>query len=299
MNKRLNFEVKEKLVQLSGVCFWFWGSFYSFLESCGIPKSFYQLYPKESFNKYGVMRNLLSQLEEKEDLEKINNIISNFYKLSSAIDKDYVDVEKAKITLKEFKDLIGNDPIEREIEIQKIEQKKQKAKEESEKMVSKNNKLSYIKSEFNTLCSDKNISPQQRGFDVEKLFYSLLELEEFEFQRPFRNGNEQIDGHFRYEKFDYLVEIKWLNSISKQEDLSIFDGKIRGKAQSTRGVFLSFNGFDQNAINKFSGDSPRIILIDGQDFIQVLNGYLSFFDLFKKKVDALVRLGKIFYKDNN
>lgn len=296
MDKRLNFEIKEKIVQLSGACFWFWDSFYSFLESCSVSKNIYKLYPRESFNKYQVMRNLLTLLEEKGELEIINNIVSNFYKLNSAVDKDNVDAEKAKVALREFKDLVGNDPIEREVKKREIEQKKQKAKKESEKIVSKNTKLDNIKSEFYRLCSDKNISPQQKGFDAERLLYDLLELEEFEFQRPFRNAGEQIDGHFRYEKFDYLVEIKWLNGVSKQADLSIFDGKIRGKAQSTRGMFLSFGGFDQAAIDKFSGDSPRIILFDGQDFIQILDGYSSFFDMLKKKVDALVRLGKIFYK---
>jgi hypothetical protein len=297
MNKKLNFEIKEKIVQLSGACFWFWDSFYSFLESSGVSGSVYKLYPRESFNKYQVMRNLLALLEEKGEFGIINNIVSNFYKLNSAVDRDNVDTKKAKVALKEFKDLVGNDPIEREVEKREIEQKKQKAKEEGEKIIFKNNRLNDIKLEFNKLCKDKSISPQKRGFDVEKIFYNLLELEEFEFQRPFRNTGEQIDGHFRYEKFDYLVEIKWLDGMAKQEDLSVFDGKIRGKAQSTRGIFLSFNGFDQNAVIKFSGDSPRIILFDGQDFIQILDGYFSFSDGLKKKVDALVRFGKIFYKD--
>lgn len=51
----------------------------------------------------------------------------------------------------------------------------------------------------------------------------------------------------------------------KQKDLAIFDGKIRGKAQSTRELFLDANGFDENAVVKFSGDSPRIILMTGED----------------------------------
>lgn len=297
MEKKLNYEVKEKIVQLSGTCFWFWDSFHSFLESCGVSKNIYKSFPRESFNKYQAMRNILNLLEEKGEMDIINSIVSNFFKLGSAVDKDNVDVEKAKTLLKEFKDIVGNDPIEREVEQRVIQQKRKEADNKSQKIKIQNIRLEKIKNSFNSLCSDKNISPQQRGFNAESLFYDLLELEEFEFKRPFRNNGEQIDGHFRYEKFDYLVEIKWLNGTSKQEDLSIFDGKIKGKAQSTRGLFLSFNGFDQNAINKFSGDSPRIILLDGQDFIQILNGYISFFDILKKKIDALVRFGNIFYKD--
>jgi hypothetical protein len=35
MVKKLSFEAKEKIVALSGACFWYWNSFYSFLDSCG------------------------------------------------------------------------------------------------------------------------------------------------------------------------------------------------------------------------------------------------------------------------
>jgi len=114
--------------------------------------------------------------------------------------------------------------------------------------------------------------------------------------KPYRTPDgEQIDGHFKYEKFDYLVEAKWIDGLTKQKDLSIFDGKILGKAQSTRGFFISANGFDENAVNKFSGDAPRIVLMNGQDLAMVLNGQFTFFDAMKAKVNAIVRYGNINY----
>ncbi len=93
--------------------------------------------------------------------------------------------------------------------------------------------------------------------------------------------------------FDYLCEIKWTSEITKQLDLAVFDGKIRGKAQSTRGLFLSAGGFDENAITKFSGDSPRILLMNGEDLALILNGNFLFFAALKAKIDALVRYGRI------
>lgn len=124
----------------------------------------------------------------------------------------------------------------------------------------------------------------------------MLHLSEFEHTKPYRTpGQEQIDGHFKYEKFDYLVEIKWTKEPTKQPDLSIFDGKIRGKAQSTRGFFVSANNFDTTAIQKYSGDSPRIILMTGEDLALVLSGHVLFVDAMKAKVDAIVRLGSILF----
>ena len=121
-----------------------------------------------------------------------------------------------------------------------------------------------------------------------------------EYSKPYRTPDgEQIDGHFKYEKFDYLVEAKWTIGLTKQTHLSIFDGKIKGKAQSTRGLFLSANGFDENAVKKFSGDAPRIILMTGEDLAMVLSGQVLFFDLMKAKVDAIVRYGNIYFPVRN
>jgi hypothetical protein len=128
------------------------------------------------------------------------------------------------------------------------------------------------------------------------MFFCLLALEEFEHASPYKSNGEQIDGWFKFEKFDYLLEIKWISSLAKQADVSVFDGKIRNKAQSTRGLFFAINSFDDNVIEKFSGDSPRIIFMDGQDFIGILEERTTFYDCMKAKVQALVQHGKVFQK---
>lgn len=296
MAKRISFELKELMVSLSGTCFWFWNSYYSFLDSCGVPKSLQQRFPKESFNKYQVMRNILSVLEENGKIEIINNIISNFFRLRNAVDKDSLDQKKAKELLGEFRELVGSDPID--LEIKKREQ--EKAKETYSKTIiekcSQKERLEALNSEFIRLASSQEETPQKRGFKLETLFFDLLQLNEFTYSKPYRTPDgEQIDGHFQYEKFDYLVEAKWVDGLTKQKDLSIFDGKIRGKAQSTRGLFLSANGFDENAVVKFSGDSPRIILMTGADLAMILNGQVLLYDAFKAKIDAIVRYGNILH----
>ena len=151
-----------------------------------------------------------------------------------------------------------------------------------------------LNSFFTSLINTTEYTPQQRGYKLEDIFCDLLQISELEYSRPYKTPDgEQIDGHFRYEKFDYLIESKWENGPIKQKDLSIFDGKIKGKAQSTRGLFLAANGFDENAVIKFSGDSPRIILMTGEDLAMVLNGRVLFHDAMKAKIEAIVRYGNI------
>lgn len=295
MAKKISFELKEKLVQLAGSCFWYWGSFSSFLDSCGVNQDTQSRYPKGAYTKYEVMRNILNYLEETKKVDVINNIISGFFRLNNPLDTENINIEKAKKLLKEFKELVGNDPIEKEIERREQEKKREVSKNIIEQVQVKEEKIKSLKGRFLQLFSSQNFTPQQRGYELEKLFFELLELEEFEFTLPFKSEGEQIDGHFKYEKFDYLVEIKWIAENAKQKDLSIFDGKIKGKAQSTRGLFFAVNGFDDNVINKYSGDSPRIILMSGEDFMYILEKRTSFYDAMKVKIDSLVRYGDINY----
>ncbi|EIJ36961.1 restriction endonuclease [Thiothrix nivea] len=294
MPKKIKYELKEAIVSLSGTCFWYWNSFYSFLDSCGVAKRLRDRYPREAFNKYQVMRNILEYLEDTNDIETINNIISNFYRLRGAIDKDALDEKKAKELLKEFRDLVGNDPIDIEIEKRKREEARTTYNTHIEQNKSQRKRLEDLNSMFIALTTGNEHTPQQRGYKLENLFCDLLQLTELDYSRPYKTPDgEQIDGHFKYEKFDYLIESKWEDNLIKQKDLSIFDGKIRGKVQSTRGLFLSANGFDDNAVIKFSGDSPRIILMTGEDLAMILCGRVLFSDAMKAKVEAIVRYGNI------
>lgn len=109
----MRYEVKQKMVDLAGACFWFWDSFYGFLDSSGVPQATRLRYPRESFNKYQTMRNVLADLENAENTEVINSLISNFFRLRRAVDKDHVDAARAKALLEEFREVVGDDPIER------------------------------------------------------------------------------------------------------------------------------------------------------------------------------------------
>lgn len=294
MAKRISFEVKQLMIGLSGACFWFWNSFYSFLESSGVPRSLHQRFPRDSYTKYDVMRNVLEILEEQGNEEVINSLVSNFYRMKNAADKDNLDAKRAKSLLIEFREAVGNDPIEAEIQKRHSQQARVNYQQSIDSTNARQSVLSELNQRFLKLAALTNLTEQQRGFKLETLFFDLCHFAEIENTKPYRTTTgEQIDGHFKLEKFDYLVEAKWTRGATKQPDLSIFDGKIRGKAQSTRGLFLAAEGFDPHAVAKFSGDAPRIVLMTGEDLAIVLNGTIQMFDALRAKVDAIVRYGRI------
>jgi hypothetical protein len=295
--KKLSYEAKEQMVKLAGACFWFWDSYHSFLQSCGVPGSLVSKYPQSGFNKYSVMRNVLTDLENDNRIDIINNIVSGFYRLNAPIDKDNIDVEKAKQLLTDFRMAVGKDPIERAIHEEEKKREIDDIKQAAAKAQSKSKERAALYQQFMSAYQSATMTPQEKGYELERILFELLSLEEFDFRKPFRGIGEQIDGKITHEKFDYLVEVKWLHGPAKQDDMSVFDGKIRGKAQSTRGLFLSMNGFDDHAIRKYSGDSPRIVLMDGTELMHILDGRRSFYDCLQFKIDALVRLGDIYRKE--
>ena len=291
----VSFDNKELMVTLAGACFWYWNSFYSFLETCGVPSSLVRRYPRESHNKYQVMRNLLTDLEAQNRHDVLAEIVSGFYRMRNPVDRENLDVERARRLLQEFRDAIGVDPIEQAIERQEREKARAQYQKSIEELGVVRQRLSGLNDRFLELAAGVTMTPQQRGFALETLFFDLLQFSELEHTKPYRtSGGEQIDGRFRFEKFDYLVEVKWLSGPIKQPHLSVFDGKIRGKAQSTRGLFLGAEGFDAGAIDKFTGDAPRIVLVTGEDLALVLNRSLPFSDLLQGKLDAMVGHGRIY-----
>lgn len=286
----LKVRVKQLLIELSGACFWYWNLFYDFLEGCGV-KNAQGRYPKEVYNKYNAMRAVLAELEKNEDKDSLHKIVSYFYRLTGPADYSIENKEKAIALLNEFKKEVGNDPIEEEINRRKKEHARSTYQDSINDRLQQKEKLQTIKNTFIELYTGVKHTPQERGYSLEKLFYDLLSHLGIEYTPPYKTHSEQIDGKLTHAGFDYLVEIKWTDSPITQREISIFDGKITGKAQSTRGLFLSINGFNSNAVNKCCCDAPRIILMDGEDLYYILDDKIDFFHAMTAKTDALIRKG--------
>jgi len=70
-----------------------------------------------------------------------------------------------------------------------------------------------------------------------------------------------------------------------QTDLLAFSGKIEGKAQWSRGVFISYSGFTPEGLEAFGrGKSTRIVCMDGLDLHCVLTHRLSLAEVIASKV---------------
>jgi len=155
---------------------------------------------------------------------------------------------------------------------------------------------------LDSLMGLHTMPPQQRGFAFERFLTDLFELFRLAPRRSFRLVGEQIDGNFQLGQDVYLVEAKWQNEPTGQSDLLSFSGKVEGKAQWSRGVFISYSGFSQDGLEAFArGNRRESFCMDGFDLHCVLTHGLNLGEVIAAKVrragetnDAFVSVRDLF-----
>ena len=123
-------------------------------------------------------------------------------------------------------------------------------------------------------------NPQQRGYMLEKFLNEFLAFEDMNPHGSFKLIGEQIDGSFAWTGRTYLVEAKWVSAPVGGAEFSSFIYKIGGKTADTRGLFVSINGYSQEAIQGLRTKGElRFVCIDGAHLMRCLAPGLSFSQL--------------------
>ena len=135
---------------------------------------------------------------------------------------------------------------------------------------------------------------QAAGYTLERILNALFKFSDLEPREPFRVQGEQIDGSFCLDHEIYLVEAKWEKSPLPEAPLLIFRGKIEGKSQFTRGVFISLSGISDDARAAITrGKQPNFFVVDGHDLSLVLEGRLDLVKLLRAKLRHLADRGEV------
>lgn len=165
-------------------------------------------------------------------------------------------------------------------------------KEEKAKQASFETSLENLKNEFLAIS---RLEPQQRGYEFEKFLKKLFDFYNLDARASFRLEGEQIDGSFQFDNETYLIEAKWQDKQTSQQDLLVFQGKIEGKAKWSRGLFISFSGFVEEGLAAFSrGRCTHIIGMTGQDLYLIFENKISLVDALHKKSRRAAETGKFY-----
>ena len=188
--------------------------------------------------------------------------------------------------------LSGHQDLKKEAE--EAEKRRQDAHARTMQANAVQQRLEAFKAEFYQLVGSDN--PYQRGFSLEKVIRGLFDLFDLDPKASFKIAGEQIDGAFSFEGTDYLLEAKWQREPVPAKELDSLAGKLSRKLENTLGLFLSINGFSEDAIKTHASGRRLIILMDGSDLMAVLEGRLDLVQLLLRKRRHAAETGNIYLR---
>ena len=197
-----------------------------------------------------------------------------------------VAVEALRVQLKGHQDI--------EKEQNESEERRKQAHRRLMRVNAVQDELDKLKAEFYLLTASDN--PQERGFRLEKVLKGLFDLFDLDPKASFRIMGEQIDGSFSFEGTDYLIEAKWQQEPVAAKDLDGMASKLSRKLDNTLGLFLSINGFSEDAVKTHSSGRRLVILMDGSDLMAVLEGRIDLVQLLLRKRRKASETGNIYLR---
>lgn len=205
--------------------------------------------------------------------------------------------EKAKTAQEAVKALrihvSGYQKIQKDLEEARL--RREKNKKVQDELNRSKQTIAKLREEFYawSVTSDR----QGSGYALEKILYRLFDLSDLDPKGSFKIVGEQIDGAFSFNYEEYLLEVKWRNKPTPLPDLDSFSSKIGRKFENTLGLFISISGFSDEALIQFKNScDKRVLLMDGEDLIAVLDERITISNLLTRKRREAAQTGNIYLK---
>jgi hypothetical protein len=287
----LPFEIRNQIIQCIGTCFYYRDNVEAFFISCGIDKRIV-LKHKDSY-KFVWTRKLLNDLDAIPDGDILQRkILTELCKFRNLPDPKASNPDAGLSALRRLKELA----VENKIEIEEIKRDTKSRKmiaEEKKKIIEERaQRLIDLQKAF----SSGIVNPERAvaGYSLEDILEQLFSLFDLDYRKSYKIDTQQIDGHFRFEGFDYLVEAKWRTDQPTESEIGGFERKIETKLESTRGLFVSINGFRDEVIKKFEGRGSKILFMTGEDLTLLLEGIMDLKEALRIKIERAAQEGKVF-----
>lgn len=156
-------------------------------------------------------------------------------------------------------------------------------------------RLKEIEKDYLGLISSTN--PQQRGFALERVLRDLFTLFDLDPKASFRTVGEQIDGAFTFENTDFILEAKWQQEpVGTRELDSLYSKLSRMTLENTLGLFLSVNGYSNDAVKAHSSGRRLMILMDGSHLMAVIEGRIDLVQLLLRMRRHASQTGNIYLR---
>lgn len=286
---KISFEIQQQIIQCFGLCFHYKDTVVSFMQTSGVLNDLILKWKSEP--KFVWAKNVINELNKTENGRSIiRRIATEFYKMKNISD-EVQDRDRGLDALRKLKRLIGDTQQNKVNEIlnNSYHRSRQEMKIQLKQQLLQ--KIEELKTEYYSLFSSDN--PQERGYRLEKIVANLFRINDIDYHDSYRNrtNTQQLDGYFRFEGFDYLVEMKWEKNPVNSSKIASLKQKVDTKLTSTRGLFLSINGFRDEVIQDFSNKDAKILFMDGQELAYILENRISLYEALKVKIIGASKTG--------
>ena len=136
---------------------------------------------------------------------------------------------------------------------------------------------------------------RQRGYDFERYLFDKFETEGMRIKRPYKSRGEQVDGALFLDGNWYLIEAKWESKRITASKVYAFKGKVEGKLQGTRGLFISWSGFADDCPSTITGGKALNLLFCDAADVKYCDESSTWTKLIREKVLHASTLGDIYW----
>jgi hypothetical protein len=282
-----------------------WGAFHyrddfkSLMLGAGVPAAIYNRYDDPDTAKVKIARAVLDELQELGPpgwriQRKIATELCAMRRPSNGV----ADVKAGLAALEQLRRAAEAANIIVDTDQAAIDERKARAARQQKQIDDRQALLDDVSNRFAELAKDTPRTPaerQARGYELEKLLIELFKANDIDYLGSRRTTHEQVDGSFFFHGFTYLVEARWRQHKPSIGDLADFKFKVDGKIDSTRGLFISMSGFDDEVLEHFasnSGTRRNVIYITGHDLALIFGGHIGLVDALLIKINAAESRGE-------
>ncbi|MGQ7392926.1 restriction endonuclease [Streptococcus suis] len=286
---KISFEIQQQIIQCFGLCFHYKDTVVSFMQASGVPNNLILRWKSEP--KFVWAKKVINELNKTENGRLIiRQIATEFYEMKNIPD-EVQDRHRGLDALRKLKRMLGNIQQNNTNETSNNSYHRSKQEMKIQLKQQRLQKIEELKKEYYSLFSSEN--PQERGYRLEKIVANLFKINEIDYHDSYRNSSntQQLDGYFRFEGFDYLVEMKWEKNPVNSPKIASLKQKVDTKLTSTRGLFLSINGFRDEVIQDFANRDSKILFMDGQELSYILENRITLYEALKVKIVGASKTG--------
>ncbi|WP_024445143.1 restriction endonuclease [Mycolicibacterium iranicum] len=294
----LSAAVRAEVLTVCRTAFYYRDDLKSLMLTAGVPAAVYNRYDHPEISKVKIARSVLDELHELGSAgwavqRKIVVQLCGMTRPANGVE----DTAAGKAALATLKQVVSHEGIIVDSEQAAINERRARESKRQKQIGEQQQEMQRLFSRFATLSAQqpRTIGERQtRGYELESLLADLFRANDLDYTGSTRQPHEQVDGSFHFRGFTYLVEARWRSQPPTTGDLADFKVKVDGKLESTRGLFISMIGFNDEILEHFANVSGKrnVVYMTGQDLALIFEGRISLVDALIKKIDAAEKQGR-------